>query len=708
MKLALFAEGVGPVEAMILDNAKMNGHEVSVFRPADSAWVTFAAGRAPDPELSKVVHTLNSVPAALTRKTLVDRALDRLGAEFVLGVGVEGAAYAAATSNVSSASVLYRGDLDYSSRRAEKTAAFALLNNNASLLFMDDEFEMDKALGKDSRLPHLLNPLPIIGNEPVLSRESGIRVGVLHASSLTPEYVETFVHNVQVMLGETRADVTAVPISSMYSRHEIRRKHSLLDNLHSRLGDFTHLVILGTCREAAPVLAAMRPDWDRIVVEGTVGLQQACQRLGFGALGRGIRLVEKLIETIDAVPSNSESVICEISAPTNRDYISEIVNRANLILPWDYEELSALESVEPLNIFYSVGAITDNSSGARPQRVRNTALQVMSQGPTIRMFGSGTNTSRRSRLIEEELAAGRQANVFYGENSTSPIVGEQALRGLVSTIQKFGQAGGKSTWFVRDLHWLESSVDAWDVDHRNELITNGSRELELVGSVVDNLAAPSSSAGEGFNQLLSENGFATRTWVSVSPGVATANVPQHAPDYADDGTTLLYAGGIGDVYGMHNYLQAISHLADEGYYLDFIVRATEADSLLEHLHEEGLHDESKVRIIHADLENYLPRTKVCVGTILLDSEYAKFAFPYKTVSMIERGFPILTYSDMGIAEFVEQEKVGVTCERSAEGIAAGVRKIEREMSSFDFVGAQERNSWAERLKAADRSHPVNV
>ncbi|GAB2892675.1 glycosyltransferase family protein [Neomicrococcus lactis] len=705
MKLALFAEGVGPAEAMIIDNAKANGHEVSIFRPADNFWLTFARGRAPQVH-PQVFQTIATLPSSIIRRTEIQRALETLEVDFVIGTGLAGASVTAATVAGPSASVLFRGDLDFSSARGSLSSAFQMLNDNGTRIFLDDEFEMDKALGKGSRLPHLLNPRPILGRSRVLARRVGKHVGILFDPQLSEESIDIFVDNLKAVVGDEVDEITPLAISSLYSRHEIRRKNSLSDNLHSRLGQFTHLVFLGSSRDAGPVLAALKPDWDKIAVEATVGMRGLCERIGFTNLARGVRLVQVTADVLHQPETDLGDLppaIEDSSNEVSRDFAQELFERWAKPVSWDYEELAALQSDQPLNVFYSVGSLSDDSSGARPQRVRNMAREMEKLGPTIRMFSTGNNTARRSRLVSQALAKGRKAGVFYGENSTSPLAEEDVLEDLVSTISKFRAAGGQTAWFVRDMHWLEEKFDIWTDSKRAALVRSGRRELERLESVVEVLAAPSKDSGEGFNEMLKEHNHQAIDWLPLPPGVALENVPEGRTAIKREGTTLLYAGGIGDIYGMDNYLEAAAKLAQEGYFLDFVVRAREVDSLFARLHELGLKDDSAVRIIHADLENYIPRTELCIGTILLDSDYARFAFPYKTMSMIERRFPILTYADMSIASFVEEASVGVKCERSVESIMDGVKRIESSDHNFTFEEAQKLNSWGERLRSVFQS-----
>ena len=88
-----------------------------------------------------------------------------------------------------------------------------------------------------------------------------------------------------------------------------------------------------------------------------------------------------------------------------------------------------------------------------------------------------------------------------------------------------------------------------------------------------------------------------------------------------------------------------------------------------------------------------------VGVVLLGGEYARFSFPYKTMSLIERGYPVLCFADMGIADFLERNRVGLGVARSSEAIRAGIDALVRD-GAPGMTDAQRTQSWAARLSTA--------
>ena len=158
---------------------------------------------------------------------------------------------------------------------------------------------------------------------------------------------------------------------------------------------------------------------------------------------------------------------------------------------------------------------------------------------------------------------------------------------------------------------------------------------------------------------------------------------------------------MGGIYGLGQYLTAVGTL-DPQVRLDFVVRAGERSVLEDMLAEHGLADRPGLRITTVPLEWYVPATRTVVGVVLLGGEYARFSFPYKTMSLIERGYPVLCFADMGIADFLERNRVGLGVARSSEAIRAGIAALVRG-GAPGMAEAQRTQSWAARVATARAS-----
>ncbi|TFI19613.1 hypothetical protein E4A41_14470, partial [Micrococcus endophyticus] len=93
---------------------------------------------------------------------------------------------------------------------------------------------------------------------------------------------------------------------------------------------------------------------------------------------------------------------------------------------------------------------------------------------------------RRARVVAEAVEAGRPLGLFYGENSTSPIPDPRVTAELADLMRRFSAAGGRSVWFVRDLHWLDE-IEGYleDADARRDVQERGLAELDALQAAAD-------------------------------------------------------------------------------------------------------------------------------------------------------------------------------------------------------------------------------
>lgn len=667
-KVLLLTRGFGPAQAQVYSSLRSAGHVVEIL-DVNGHWLR---GGAEIP-LWMRGYRLRRSPLATgyMMQFIESRKVDQ-----VIAMGLEPGAFAG--ENIARPFIpwLLRGSLDFSAARIGMGTDFSVLNSSAGRLLLDDEWEMDKASAKGSTVPHLRTPQLLGSGHAVLSRDAQPKVALLHPHDMAVERLEIYRETLAAVLGRT--PVVPVQVESLYRARDLGRDRRLEPTARARLEGYTHAVLLGTSPHYGAVLGTLAGDWPRIAVEQTIGSGNLAGDLGLKNSARGLKLATVVREMVSGEVETAPGVTRHPRLTHDGEDVLDVLNELMAIsVPPGYEELAAMKSSGPLNVFYSVAGLQDRTNGARPQRIRNMAEAMDEQQPALRIFSSDNGFSRRARALQAMLEKGRPAGLFYGENSTSPIASERAVDQLQRLMDDFRAAGGRSAWFVRDFHWLDTIDGYLDEDAlRDEVTRRGLKELRQIGDRADVLLAPCAESGEGFNRLLTEHGESAREWKPMPPAVAAANVMDAASlDPAEDGTTLLYAGGLNSVYGMDLYLTAIRDQVDE-FLLDFVVREDDVPFLHSLLERHGLADASdRVRIQTMPLDLYRPRTTTCLGMILLDSEYARFSFPYKTVSMIERGFPILCYDDMAIADFVCRLSVGVACARTPEGIRQGIERL---------------------------------
>lgn len=702
----LLTAGTGPAEGLLLQDLRDSGHVVDVLDVASHAWLRRRPGLAPAPLYPWTgTHALRAAGAQIAREM---RRVTAAGAyDAILASGLGAAGFAARHVEEEFIPLLRRGDLDFSAARRHAEEDFAALTRAVDRLFLEDEWEFDKALSKGSWSAHLRHPRRALPPEllPPLAEEFETpSVVVLH-----PEHVDADRLAAQMEALQTAVDTVpgaslrSLSASALYRTRDLVAGRAFDAVAATRLGGATHVVLVGSSRDHTAVgeLLVGTGFAERLVVEDTIGSGAWAAGHPGVRTGRGLRLVTELAAALRGGPE-PHSAVDTVDAGTT-DLLAAYRTAMTGLVDRTFEDLAVLRHDGPLDVFFSTSPLEDRTDGARPQRVRNMNDALSEPAAALRLSSVPGVFDRRLRVLDDALAAGRPLGLLYGENSTSPIPVGRVTAALADVMARFSAGGGTSVWFVRDLHWLDE-IDGYleDADARRDVQERGLAEFDAMAAAADRLAAPSAESGEGFDALLARHGRGPVDWLPLPPAVSPANtVPADAPAIGEEGVTLLYAGGVGGIYGLGQYLTAVGTL-DPQVRLDFVVRAGERSVLEDLLAEHGLADRPGLRITTVPLEWYVPATRTVVGVVLLGGEYARFSFPYKTMSLIERGYPVLCFADMGIADFLERNRVGLGVARSSEAIRAGIAALVRG-GAPGMAEAQRTQSWAARVATARAS-----
>ncbi|MBM4623691.1 hypothetical protein GI686_03635 [Micrococcus sp. JV4] len=706
MRYLMITAGFGVAEARLADDARRNGSTMDVIDVQGPSWLRFTGSGRPVPLFRWIAQwPLRDSSNQVAR--VMRQVLERGAYDLILASGLRACGFAGRYLEAEFVPLLWRGDLDFSAARRHAEEDFAAVTRAVDRLFLEDEWEFDKALSKGSWSAHLRHPRRALPPEllPPLAEEFETpSVVVLH-----PEHVDADRLAAQMEALQTAVDTVpgaslrSLSASALYRTRDLVAGRAFDAVAATRLGGATHVVLVGSSRDHTAVgeLLVGTGFAERLVVEDTIGSGAWAAGHPGVRTGRGLRLVTELAAALRGGPEPRSAVDTVDAGTTDllAAYRAAMTGRVDRT----FEDLAVLRHDGPLDVFFSTSPLEDRTDGARPQRVRNMNDALSEPAAALRLSSVPGVFDRRLRVLDEALAAGRPLGLLYGENSTSPIPVGRVTAALADVMARFSAGGGTSVWFVRDLHWLDE-IDGYleDADARRDVQERGLAEFDAMAAAADRLAAPSAESGAGFDALLARHGRGPVDWLPLPPAVSPANtVPADAPAIGEEGVTLLYAGGVGGIYGLGQYLTAVGTL-DPQVRLDFVVRAGERSVLEDLLAEHGLADRPGLRITTVPLEWYVPATRTVVGVVLLGGEYARFSFPYKTMSLIERGYPVLCFADMGIADFLERNRVGLGVARSSEAIRAGIVALVRG-GAPGMAEAQRSQSWAVRVATARAS-----
>ena len=677
--------------------------------------------------------TAAATPFHLGRE--LERMMAEVGVTTTVSIGFEGGLFAARHLTDSAfTAVLLRGELNLSHRRPAQRGAFRQIAASARELVLEDHWEMAKAARSGSQVPHLRLPLLRAPGLTVLS-SAGARVAVLHprGSDLAPSLEP----GLRAACERQGATLKLLTVDGLYTARDLEAGRTLDRALQNRLSSFTHVVVLGDHRDTVAVVPALAAQPERLVVDGTLASTALARRLDGVECARGTAVIERLEQKLSrwrverrapgalalgtlqrvrrrpgvprAVAGRALAAVDRVSALRTRGASGTISppawfsGLAERHLPWFHEELwDADEAADRFDVFFTVASVEDRADGARPQRVRNMAEAMHERGPTVLLLPAHPVLDRRARLLAHLVSSGMRPGLVYGENSTSPMASDDMIDRVGRMFGWLGEHGARRAWYVRDLHWLAEELVSTTPAPR-ELVDRGLHELRTMAAETELFLAPNQGTEAAWAGLLAAEGLQHRRWGSLPPALHPDNVCTIEGFAAGvPGLTLLYAGGSNAFYRQDIFLGAVAELSKvPGFHLDLVVREAEAADLAESLERAGIVSQDAVRVITEDLSRYVPVTGTVLGVAVLDGTYAAHAFPFKTVSMLERGLHVLCFEDMAVADFLRRYDAGVLCGRDVASVVEHARAYAERHDRIDVPALLRQESWAARVDQVD-------
>lgn len=582
------------------------------------------------------------------------------------------------------------GDLDFSLRNNVKSRAFAAVNRHSTCFVFVNEWEMTKAVSLGSTSPHFLwNPADLSANVAPLNSDGGKIAVIYDGSKRAATDIETdnkfdSLKDTAEQLGK---NVEFMPANSFYWYSDFMMGRNFANVLRLRLKDVSHALFVDEDADSIISYASMDNQLGEVMVASSVAAGLICRVKPSIAVSSTDTWAARVAGTSEVLSDLSNS---SVSVGRSLVEILDLIMEAQA-LPDYFEDFGDIDSFA---VFLTVAAVENRSDGARPQRIRNMYLALSRSTPTIQVNLDQTVLERRLKLIRSWLDNGINCEVVYGENSTNPV---QSVDAVIQTYRFLDElASGYSTiscWFVRDLHWLDP--DLFSKKAAAKASTAGTFELERMSRSVGTVAAPSIESAELFNELTKGRIDIEFPPHELPPAVSQENCVLLRG--GGEGTTFLYAGGIGDAYKMGIYLDAVAeflsrHADREKIFFDFLVRPAEQPTLERQLRDRKLLGQTSIRVLKGNLNDYRPITAGIVGVLLLESAYANRALPYKSVSYIEKGIPFLVYEDSPAHRVFGRHGVVECVERNVCDVVSAIQQITRGEKAFNI---EWRKVWAE-------------
>lgn len=601
------------------------------------------------------------------------------GFEKVLPIGFESALICESVGkHVPVLPLMMPGDVDISSRRKKRLAQFKRLSQSSVALIFLNAWEMYKASSIGSEAPHLLWDINADGVSVnwKLSKGDEKRIAVFYDH--TKRGAVTSIEDLGLTglkRGLGAREIDLLPANSFYWHKDLEIGRELVNTAALRTSVFTDAIFVDNDPESLIAIAcASEENAGSIFVTHSIEHELLSYGKNSIEVGSIPRILSRLSGTI--LPNNGSYEPTDYFSGRPLVEVLEIALTGEL--PRFFEDFG---DAEALNIFFSVAALENRSNGARPQRIRNMYLAMARESQPVHLSFNPNILERRVKLIQYLLRSGVEFRFLYGENSTNPIFefdGPLVVSRLVDYLAH--ESSLRSLYFVRDVHWLDPTIqESGRIDEKT--LRFGKFELERFSNSLGGLIAPSEESAEHYTELASRYFELEFVDNELPPALSPRNIAPASLEVDPDQmrVTFVYTGGVSKLYSMDTYLEALRTIILNSagqVYADFVVREEERELLEDWLTELGLCNLEEIRILTESFESYSSRTSKNIGVLLLDSEYGKNAFAFKSVSYLERMIPFIVYSDSPNCRYFE--RYGVTL--PAKG-AEHVRDIMQEAVS---------------------------
>ena len=337
-----------------------------------------------------------------------------------------------------------------------------------------------------------------------------------------------------------------------------------------------------------------------------------------------------------------------------------------------------------------------SASQIRPQKLMNAFTELGWEMDVVE--GYARERKRQISIIKEKIRKGVHYDFCYSESSTMPTLLTEPHHLPTHPCLDFGflafcrRNGIPVGLFYRDIHWLYANKG----DGLKQRVAYWFYRYDLMqyGKLLDTLFLPTLDMQKRIP-------YPFTCHVCELPAGYQSSTKSHTTEIEknNEKLNLLYVGGVGGNYNLLPLIDAVANMT--GVQLTLCCRSYDWKTI--HNTDEP-HLTPTVRVVHLggkELEDAYMRADLF--TMTMNTEYLRFAAPYKLFEAIGHRLPILAASGTWSGDMVERNKIGITCENEAGVIRNTLQTIcnnrellEQYKVNLDTVAEQ--NTWQARCR----------
>ncbi len=358
----------------------------------------------------------------------------------------------------------------------------------------------------------------------------------------------------------------------------------------------------------------------------------------------------------------------------------------------------------PVMIFhtaYRLNPSAKSASGIRPVRM----LQAFDDIGYDVIEISGSHAERRTliRDVKRRMSNGLEVEFVYSEASTQPTgFGEPVTRATsfrrdIAFLRYCQRRGVPVGVFYRDIYWRFPLYDAL-VGRRMATFMRCFYRSDLRGyrRAGLQLFLPSMRMAPWIPIVPRER------FHELPPGSDAVDLERPLQTESEHSLNLLYIGGLGSEYRMHETVRTISKRSDST--LTICTREAEWKGVES---EYRTHLAANTKIVHRsgeELRDLYAAADICI-LLMEPSTYREFAAPMKLYEYLGNGKPVIATEGSLVGDFVSAEGLGWTIPYSADALDALMTRLTEGPEELEQVRERVRatrleHTWEARAKRA--------
>jgi len=284
------------------------------------------------------------------------------------------------------------------------------------------------------------------------------------------------------------------------------------------------------------------------------------------------------------------------------------------------------------------------------------------------VMGNAKERKTQIAVIKKEVQKGKVFEFLYSESSTMPTLLTDPHHLPLHPFLDFGfirfckSNGIPVGLFYRDIHWKFEHYELKKYDFKRHISYLFYKlDLKLYKKYIDIIYLPSLETAKHIPELKGVK-------IEALPPGTDNLVPGKISSEDNDKIKFLYVGGIGELYNLQLFLEAVTTLPKSKIQVTICTR--QSDYVKVKAIYDSYFQENNIQLVHLQGENlhqlYLDCDICCL--FVYPTAYWEFVIPFKLFEYIAYKKPILAVKGTAVGTFVEKHQIGWSVPYELEAI----------------------------------------